>query len=105
MTTPRQAAAHNYTSARTTAITAQPLSLEAFTPIASGVSLYRLKQVLARIPVSRSSWFAGVQTGRYPRSYSLGPRTTVWRSDDIDRVIASVGSAQAIPALKGDFPC
>ena len=105
MTTPRHAAAHTHLPTRTTAITAQPLSLEAFTQTASGISLYRLKQVLARIPVSRSAWFAGVQAGRYPRSYSLGPRTTVWRSDDIDRVIASVGLAEAIPASKGGVPC
>jgi prophage regulatory protein len=62
-------------------------------PTASiAVSLYRLPQVLARIPVSRSAWFAGIQAGRYPRSYSLGPRTTVWRSDDIDLVIESLCS-------------
>lgn len=66
------------------------LSLEAFAASAPAVSLYRLKQVLARIPVSRSAWFAGIHTGRYPRSYSLGPRTTVWRSDDIDKVVASI---------------
>lgn len=105
MTTPRSAAAHTYQPSSTAAITAQPLSLEAFNQTASGVSLYRLKQVLARIPVSRSAWFAGVQAGRYPRSYSLGPRTTVWRSDDIDRVIASVGLAEATPARKRDVPC
>ena len=57
------------------------------------VRLYRLSDVLARIPVSRSSWFAGIQVGRYPRGHHLGPRTTVWRSDDIDRVIANVGGA------------
>lgn len=105
MTTLQHAGAHTYPPARITAITAQPLSLEAFTQTASGVRLYRLKQVLARIPVSRSAWFAGVQAGRYPRSYSLGPRTTVWRSDDIDRVIASVGLADAAPGRKGGVPC
>src|SRR5665647_33242 len=113
MTSSRNAAALRYQPARTTAITAQPLSLEAFKQTASGVSLYRLMQVLARIPVSRSAWFAGVQTGRYPRSYSLGPRTTVWRSDDIDRVIASVGAGHdgaltnsfSSNTAKGGAPC
>ena len=57
------------------------------------VRLYRLPDVLARIPVSRSSWFAGIQVGRYPRGHHLGPRTTVWRSDDIDRLIDSLGVA------------
>ncbi|MFM6965832.1 MAG: helix-turn-helix transcriptional regulator [Rhodoferax sp.] len=54
------------------------------------VRLYRLPDVLERIPVSRSSWFAGIQLGRYPRGHHLGPRTTVWRSDDIDRLIQSL---------------
>lgn len=59
--------------------------------VSSELRLYRLPDVLARIPVSRASWFAGIQTGRYPRGHHLGPRTTVWRSDDIDRLIQSVG--------------
>ena len=56
----------------------------------SNIRLYRLPQVLERIPVSRSSWFAGIQAGRYPRGYSLGMRTTVWRSDEIDQLVASL---------------
>lgn len=55
--------------------------------VTTNVALYRLPQVLARIPVSRSAWFAGIRSGRYPHGYSLGPRTTVWRSDDIDSII------------------
>lgn len=58
----------------------------------TSVSLYRLPQVLTRIPVSRSAWFAGIQSGRYPRGRSLGPRTTVWRSDEIDQLIDSINS-------------
>lgn len=57
-----------------------------------GIRLYRLPDVLARIPISRSSWFAGIQVGRYPKGFHLGPRTTVWRSDDIDRMIADLGA-------------
>lgn len=30
------------------------------------------------IPVSHSSWWAGVKSGRYPKPVKLGPRTTVW---------------------------
>lgn len=78
-----------------TAISAQPYRLEVFRQSAPDVSLYRLKQVLARIPISRSAWFAGVKSGRYPRSYSLGPRTTVWRSDDIDQVVTGLTNKEA----------
>jgi predicted DNA-binding transcriptional regulator AlpA len=37
----------------------------------------------AIIPVSRSTWWAGVAEGRFPKSLRLGPRTTVWRVEDI----------------------
>ena len=43
----------------------------------------RLPQVLEVFPVSRSSWWAGVKSGRYPPSFKLGPRTTAWRVEDI----------------------
>jgi prophage regulatory protein len=39
------------------------------------------------IPVSKSSWWAGVKSGRYPKPIKLGPRTTAWRVDDIRRLI------------------
>ncbi len=90
MTTLHHAAALKSQSASFAAITAQPLVLEVFKQTTPSVSLYRLKQVLARIPISRSAWFAGVKSGRYPRSYSLGPRTTVWRSDDIDQIVIAL---------------
>lgn len=41
------------------------------------------------IPVSRSSWWAGVKSGRYPKPVKLGPRTTAWRIEDIDALIAN----------------
>ena len=41
------------------------------------------------IPVSKSTWWNGVKTGRYPQSVkSLGPRITVWRVEDIRALIA-----------------
>lgn len=54
--------------------------------------LVRLSQILAPhgpIPVSRSSWWAGVRDGRYPASIKLGPRTTCWRAQEI---LALVGA-------------
>lgn len=41
------------------------------------------------IPVSASSWWAGVRTGRYPKPIKLGPRTTAWRVSDIRALIDS----------------
>ncbi len=50
----------------------------------------RLAQILAPygpIPVSKSTWWLGVQTGRYPKPVKLGPRITVWRVEDIRALI------------------
>ena len=35
------------------------------------------------IPVSKSHWWAGVKSGRYPKPVKLGPRVTAWRVEDI----------------------
>jgi len=43
------------------------------------------------IPVSRSSWWAGVRTGRYPAPVRLGPHTTAWRVEDIRQLIERAG--------------
>ena len=47
----------------------------------------RLPAVLRLYPVSRSSWWAGVKTGRYPKPVKLGTRTTAWRVEDIRALI------------------
>jgi predicted DNA-binding transcriptional regulator AlpA len=59
--------------------------------------LLRLKQIIgdpkanppieAIIPISKSSWWEGVKTGRYPEAIKLGANTTVWREDDVRRLI------------------
>lgn len=46
----------------------------------------RLKQILSPhgpIPVSKSTWWAGVKDGRFPKPLKLGARVTVWRAEDI----------------------
>jgi predicted DNA-binding transcriptional regulator AlpA len=53
-------------------------------------SLLRLPQVLQLIPVSKSTWWAGVKSGRFPQSYKLGPKTTVWRAEDIQGFLSSL---------------
>ncbi|RLA48223.1 MAG: transcriptional regulator [Gammaproteobacteria bacterium] len=39
------------------------------------------------IPVSKSTWWAGVKLGRFPQPIKLGPRTTAWRVEDIRALI------------------
>jgi len=46
----------------------------------------RLSSILAPagpLPISRSSWWAGVASGRYPKPVKLGPRITAWRVADL----------------------
>jgi len=62
---------------------------------AFAVTFLRINQIIGDsklgttplVPVSRSSWWAGVATGRFPPATKLGSKTTVWRSDDIRRLI------------------
>lgn len=49
------------------------------------------KGIAPIIPVSKSSWWAGVQSGRYPKPVKLGERTTCWRVSDIRALIQSAG--------------
>ena len=57
--------------------------------------LVRLSQILGNkkngippiIPVSKSSWWAGVKSGRYPKPIKLGERTTCWKVSDIHQLI------------------
>lgn len=52
--------------------------------------LLRLRSILAPngpIPVSKSTWWAGVRDGRFPKPMKLGSRITVWRAEDIRDLI------------------
>ena len=53
------------------------------------IALLRLPKVLALIPVSKSGWWAGVASGRYPKPVKLSTRCVAWRSQDIADLIAS----------------
>jgi predicted DNA-binding transcriptional regulator AlpA len=43
----------------------------------------RLEQVLEVIPVSKSTWFRGIQSGRFPKPVKLGARASAWRVNEI----------------------
>ena len=51
------------------------------------IGLLRLSTILDLIPISRSSWWKGVSEQKYPAPLKLGPRTTVWRVEDIRNLI------------------
>lgn len=41
----------------------------------------------AVIPVSKSTWWAGVKSLRYPQAVKISPRCTAWRVEDIRKLI------------------
>lgn len=47
----------------------------------------RLPTVLKHIPVSKTTWWNGVKSGRFPKSVKLGLGVTTWRVDDIRKLI------------------
>ncbi len=54
----------------------------------------RLSAILAPtgpIPVGRSTWWAGVKDGRFPKPVKLGKRITAWRAEDIRAYIDQRG--------------
>ncbi|MFC5741193.1 helix-turn-helix transcriptional regulator [Dyella tabacisoli] len=46
----------------------------------------------ALIPVSKSTWWAGVRSGRYPKPTKLGERITAWRVEDIRALIEKMAA-------------
>lgn len=47
------------------------------------------------LPIHESTWWAGVRSGKYPKSIRLGRRCTVWRVEEIRKLLESI-SQEAI---------
>jgi prophage regulatory protein len=54
----------------------------------------RLPKILEVLPVSRSTWWAGIKSGRFPAGIKFGTRTTVWRVEDIREVMLQLGGVK-----------
>ena len=58
----------------------------------------RLRQIIGDkntpplIPVSKSTWWAGVKSGRYPKPVKLSVRITAWKVEDIRTLIDELQS-------------
>lgn len=55
----------------------------------------RVKQILAPLgplPISRSSFWAGVKAGKFPQPRKISSRVTVWRAEDIHALLAKIDS-------------
>ena len=53
--------------------------------------LLRLKQVLEIIPISKSTFWEGCRTGRFPKPIKLGSRITCWRESEIMALVEREG--------------
>jgi prophage regulatory protein len=74
-------------------------------PVKAG--LLRLSSIIepnGPIPVSRSTWWAGVKTGRFPAPVKLGPRITAWRNADIQALIEQGVPQAGLAARSGNKP-
>ena len=50
--------------------------------------LLRLAQIIPDLlPISKSAFWNGVKSGRFPKSVKLGPRTTCWRESEILAIV------------------
>jgi prophage regulatory protein len=43
------------------------------------------------LPISKSTWWNGVKSGKYPKPVKLGSRITAWKADDIRKLIEAEG--------------
>lgn len=65
-------------------------------------AFYRLPQIIGNpkanppidpiIPVSKSTWWAGVKDKRYPQPVKLSTRTTAWRGSDLIALIEKLAA-------------
>lgn len=58
--------------------------------------LVRLSQIIAPrgpIPVSKSTWWEGVKSGRFPQPIKLSSRVTAWRVEDVRAIYESPAEA------------
>ena len=47
----------------------------------------------AIIPISKTTWWDGVKRGIYPKPIKLSQNMTVWRSDDIQKLVDDIVEA------------
>ncbi len=59
-------------------------------PFLPEIGFVRLPQVLAVLPIGKSSWWAGIKAGKYPQGVKIGPKTTAWTVESIRNLLASM---------------
>lgn len=79
----------------------KPTAQNASAPAPATLALIRLPEVLSRVGLSRSSWYAFIRDKKAPTPISLGGNSVAWVSSEIDswilaRIAASRGHVNAI---------
>jgi len=54
------------------------------------ISILRIKDVIARTGLGRSTIYKYISMGKFPKPFILGQRATGWKSTDIDNFIVSL---------------
>jgi predicted DNA-binding transcriptional regulator AlpA len=50
----------------------------------------RLDDVLRIIPVSKTTWYNGIRSGRFPKGIRLSQNIVVWRVEDIKNLVKKI---------------
>ena len=58
-------------------------------PVLPDIGFLRQSQVLAFVPISKSTLWRRIQARTFPQPLKLSERVTVWRAEEIRRWIAS----------------
>jgi prophage regulatory protein len=58
----------------------------------------RLPQILERLPIAASTWWAWVQKGHAPKGIKMSERVTIWKASDVDALVRQM---QDGPSGKG----
>lgn len=61
------------------------------------VVFVRLSYIIGRdgvLPISRSAFYKGIQSGLYPSPRRLGPRISVWPKNEIDALCAKINKTK-----------
>jgi len=56
--------------------------------------LSRLKETLEQMPVSKTTWQAGVKEGRFPPPVNISKRCPAWRNSDLDELEALLAAGK-----------
>ncbi|HRH85803.1 MAG TPA: AlpA family phage regulatory protein [Rubrivivax sp.] len=100
--TPKAAAAAASAALDTSRSALRPATAPA--PQLPQTGFLRQWQVLAFVPISKSTLWRRVQVGSFPEPVKLSTRITVWRAEDLRRWIDAAAGAAAPPGRGGRSP-